>query len=241
VDATNLVLLELGQPLHAFDLDKLEGPEIRVRRARPGEKLLLLDGSECQLTADQLVIADARKPVALAGVMGGAPTQITSKTRRVLLSDTLIDAFTPEEIEGVLAHELAHHRYRHITKMLLISAVGSWIAFAWTDALWPRWAAGLGLQGLSDIASFPALALWFSGLGLLALPVQNGLSRYFEWQADRFAVATTRLPRAFAEALRHLASLNLADPNPPRWVVWLFYDHPPIMERIAAAEQAATA
>jgi phenylalanyl-tRNA synthetase beta chain len=85
VDVTNLCLLELGQPLHAFDLDRLEGPQIRVRRARPGEKLLLLDGSECALTADQLVIADARKPVALAGVMGGAATQIASKTRRVLL------------------------------------------------------------------------------------------------------------------------------------------------------------
>ena len=85
VDVTNLCLLELGQPLHAFDLDKLEGPEIRVRRARSSEKLPLLDGSECRLTAEQLVIADARKPVALAGVMGGAPTQITLKTRRVLL------------------------------------------------------------------------------------------------------------------------------------------------------------
>lgn len=85
VDVTNLCLLELGQPLHAFDLDRLEGGEIRVRRARPGEKLLLLDGSECQLTADPLVIADARKPAALAGVMGGAATQITSNTRRMLL------------------------------------------------------------------------------------------------------------------------------------------------------------
>ncbi len=85
VDTTNLCLLELGQPLHAFDLDRLEGPQIRVRRARPGEKILLLDGNEYALTADQLVIADARKPVALAGVMGGAPTQITSNTRRVLL------------------------------------------------------------------------------------------------------------------------------------------------------------
>ena len=85
VDVTNLCLLELGQPLHAFDLDTLEGGQIRVRRAKTGEKLRLLDGNECALTADQLVIADAKKPVALAGVMGGAPTQITSKTRRVLL------------------------------------------------------------------------------------------------------------------------------------------------------------
>ena len=85
VDVTNLFLLELGQPLHAFDLDKLEGKEVRVRRAKPGERLILLDGAEIQLTADQPVIADSKRPVALAGVMGGQATQITERTRRVLL------------------------------------------------------------------------------------------------------------------------------------------------------------
>ncbi len=162
------------------------------------------------------------------------------KTRRVLLSDTLIAEFTPDEIEGVLAHELAHHRYHHITKLLLISAVGSWIAFTLTEAAGRWWVGPLGLTGLADIAGFPALMLWLSVLGLVGLPIQNGLSRYFEWQADRFAAATT-LPQAFADALRRLAALNLADPNPPRWVAWLFYDHPPITQRIHVAEQAAAA
>ena len=159
-------------------------------------------------------------------------------TRRVLLSDTLIAEFTPEEIEGVLAHELAHHRYRHITKMLLISAAGSWLAFAVSRVVGARWVAWLGLRGLSDIAGFPILMLWLSVLGLLGLPLQNSLSRYFEWQADRFAVEIATLPRAFADALRRLSTLNLADPSPPRWVVWLFYDHPPITDRILAAERA---
>jgi len=85
VDATNLCMLELGQPLHAFDLDTLEGGQIRVRRAKPGETLALLDASKCALTPEQLVIADSKRPVALAGVMGGALTQITPKTRRILL------------------------------------------------------------------------------------------------------------------------------------------------------------
>ena len=174
--------------------------------------------------------AETRKAnAALAGL---------GKTRRVLLADTLIAQFTPDEIEGVLAHELAHHRYRHITKMLVISAVGSWAAFLLTDAVSQRWVTTLGLQGLSDIAGFPVLMLWFSALGLLSLPLQNGLSRHFEWQADRFAIAATRPPQAFAAALRRLAQLNLADPNPPRWIAWLFYDHPPITDRIRAAEQA---
>ena len=174
--------------------------------------------------------AETRKAnAALAGL---------GRTRRVLLSDTLLAEFPPGEIEGVLAHELAHHRYRHISKLLAISAVGSWIAFLLTDAAVRRWTGPLGLAGLSDIAGFPMLMLWLSVLGLLGLPLQNGLSRYFEWQADRFAVELTRQqPGAFASALRRLAQLNLADPAPPHWIEWMFYDHPAITKRIKAAER----
>ncbi len=95
VDVTNLCLLELGQPLHAFDLDKLEGPAgpasgpsgpaIRVRRADSKERLTTIDGVKRELNPGMLVIADARRPVALAGIMGGQGTEISSATRRVLL------------------------------------------------------------------------------------------------------------------------------------------------------------
>jgi phenylalanyl-tRNA synthetase beta chain len=84
-DLTNYVLLEMGQPTHAFDLDTLAGRRIVVRRAIHGESLVTLDGECRDLTPDQLAICDARKPVALAGVMGGAATEITSETRNVLL------------------------------------------------------------------------------------------------------------------------------------------------------------
>lgn len=174
----------------------------------------------------QLGVETRKANAALAGL---------GKTRRVLLSDTLISDFTPEEIEGVLAHELGHHRFRHITKLLITSAIGSWVAFSLTALVGRWWVSALGLQGLADIVGFPALMLWLSLLGLVGLPLQNGLSRRYEWQADRFATAMTP-PRAFASALRRLAALNLADPNPPRWITWFFYDHPPIAERIQAAE-----
>ena len=85
VDATNAAMLELGQPLHAFDLAKLEGPEIRVRRAEKGELLGTLDGKERELDPRDLVIADARRPVALAGVMGGADSEVGEGTRDVLI------------------------------------------------------------------------------------------------------------------------------------------------------------
>ncbi|MBM4415504.1 MAG: phenylalanine--tRNA ligase subunit beta [Chloroflexi bacterium] len=89
VDVTNYVLMELGQPLHAFDLDLVEGGALRadveVRAARPGERLRTLDGVDRELTTDTLVIADASGPIALAGVMGGAATEVTERTMRVLL------------------------------------------------------------------------------------------------------------------------------------------------------------
>ena len=91
VDVTNFVLFELGQPLHAFDLDRLEGPGVRVRRARPGERLVTLDGKARELNPEVLVIADLEKPVGLAGVMGGADSEVTDATTRLLLECAWFD------------------------------------------------------------------------------------------------------------------------------------------------------
>jgi phenylalanyl-tRNA synthetase beta chain len=96
VDVTNYVMLELGQPLHAFDLTKLEGG-IRVRYAKPGEKLTLLNGTTPELGPDWLVIADERKAVALAGLMGGLETAVTETTRDVFLESAF---FAPDVIAG---------------------------------------------------------------------------------------------------------------------------------------------
>src|SRR5438128_7051781 len=94
VDATNYALLEMGKPTHAFDLDLLEGGKIIVRRARNGETLTTLDGVERKLSSEDMVVADARKPVALAGVMGGFDTMITEKTRNVLIESAWWDPVT---------------------------------------------------------------------------------------------------------------------------------------------------
>ncbi|WP_415905433.1 phenylalanine--tRNA ligase subunit beta [Neptuniibacter sp. QD48_55] len=96
VDVTNYILLELGQPMHAFDLDKLSGG-IVVRRAEQGEKLTLLDGQEVELNADTLAITDANGPVAMAGIMGGEPTSVTSETQNIFLESAF---FNPISIAG---------------------------------------------------------------------------------------------------------------------------------------------
>ncbi len=91
VDVTNYVMLELGQPLHAFDYDRLQGGRIIVRRARPGEEIISLDGTKRALDEEMLAIADAREPVALAGVMGGLASEVTGETRTVLLESAWFD------------------------------------------------------------------------------------------------------------------------------------------------------
>lgn len=95
VDVTNYVMLECGQPLHAFDYELLEGRSIRVRRARAGEKMSTLDGTAREITPDMLMIADARRPVAVAGVMGGAGSEIRDVTKTVLLESAY---FKPSDI-----------------------------------------------------------------------------------------------------------------------------------------------
>lgn len=91
VDVTNFVLMELGQPLHAFDRDRLSKDTIIVRRARKGENLVTLDGEKRKLDGEILVIADAERPVALAGVMGGEETEVTDSTKRVLLESAMFE------------------------------------------------------------------------------------------------------------------------------------------------------
>ncbi len=91
VDATNYAMLEHGQPPHAFDYDKIGGRRIVVRRAAAGERIVSIDGTDCQLQASMLVIADAEKPVAVGGVMGGLETEVTERTTTILLEEASFD------------------------------------------------------------------------------------------------------------------------------------------------------
>lgn len=158
------------------------------------------------------------------------------RTRRVLLGDTLLDQFTPEEIEVVFAHELGHHVYKHLPKMIVERVVLSLVGFWLVDVVL-RWAApALGYADLRDPAALPLLLLVLSILGLLLSPAQNALSRFFERQCDRYALARTRNPDAYRSAFTKLAQVNKEDPDPHPLVVGLFYDHPAIGERLRMAD-----
>lgn len=170
----------------------------------------------------------------------GAMLAGLGRTRRVLLGDTLLDRFTPEEIEVVFAHEVGHHVYRHIRKLILAglfsSAAGFWIC----DRILAAW-AGTGADGL-DYANLPVAA---AGMVMLMLtvfatvvePLQNSISRRYERQCDRYALRQTGVKAWYLSAFRKLARMNKADPDPHWLEVFLFHSHPPIGRRLALAEE----
>ena len=158
-------------------------------------------------------------------------------TRRIILGDTLINEFTTDEIETVLAHELGHHVNRDIPLLIgfgtLITAFGLYLASLVMD-----WAVNtFGLTNVADVAGLPALMVILGAYSLILMPVENGFSRWRESMADRYALGAAGKNEAFATAFLRLANQNLGEVEPEKWVVWLFYDHPPLGERIAKARQ----
>ena len=159
------------------------------------------------------------------------------RTRRILLFDTLLDQFTPEEIEAVLAHELAHQLHGDIRRGLLVQGALTLVTF-WIADRALQWGAGwLGLAGPADIGGLPLFGLILTLVSLAALPLANGWSRRVEWQADRFALETIPDPRAFIGSMERLATLNLAEREPHRLEELFLYSHPAIARRIAHARQ----
>ncbi len=161
-------------------------------------------------------------------------------TRRVIMGDTLLDGFTPDEIEVVFAHEVGHHVHRHIYKLIAIGVVLSAVGFWTCDFVLRAW-AGIGAGGVVynqlPVASLPLLMLWLTGFSLLLEPLQNAISRHFERQCDRYALDRTGLRAAYLSAFRKLAQLNKDDPSPNPVAAFLFHSHPPIAERLAMAER----
>jgi STE24 endopeptidase len=151
-----------------------------------------------------------------------------------------LEHFTPEEIEVVFAHEVGHHVFRHIPKMVgwsvLLSAFGFWLI----DVVLRHAAPTLGYASFDDPAALPLLMLVPALFGLLLAPLQNGLSRFFERQCDRYALEQTQTPLAYRSAFIKLARMNKADADPHPLKVWLFDDHPPIRERLAVASPKPT-
>lgn len=157
-------------------------------------------------------------------------------TRRIFVSDTMLSAYSDDEVEVVLAHELGHHVHGDIWKGLAIQAGIIILGFAAGDWALSAFGEELRVTGPADVAGLPLILLAFGAISALARPLQFAFMRLCERRADRFALTLTRNPDAFISAMRRLGAQNLAEAQPSGLVRWLFYSHPPIDERISSAK-----
>lgn len=202
---------------------------------------------------ERLKALAAKSGIQVAGVMQMDMSRRTKKanaffsglgpTKRIVLSDTLIENFTPEEIEVIVAHEMGHQIHRDIWRGI---AIGTLFTFAGSYTLnriarftLRRFGGRIGTTRLGNVATFPLLEWILSFVGIALMPIQNAYSRYVEHEADTYALQLTDDPVSFASAMERLAALNLADPNPPAVVKYLLYSHPPIIDRVDHAREFA--
>ena len=166
-------------------------------------------------------------------------------TKRIVLSDTLIERFEPEEVEAVVAHELGHQVHGDIWRLIVfggaIGFAGAYAVHRLAPPLVRRTAPRTGVTRLDDPASLPLLGLVMVVVGFFAAPIQAAFSRAIERRTDRFALELTGNGEAYASTMVRLATQSLADPDPPAPVVFFLYSHPPVAERIAAARAFAAA
>jgi len=160
-------------------------------------------------------------------------------TRRILVSDTMLNEYSDDEIEVVLAHEIAHHVHGDIWKGIAFESALILAGFYLASRALVRLSPAVGLRGVADVAGLPVLVLAAGAVSLVMVPVAHAMSRAFERNADRFALRLTRNPSAFVSAMRRLGAQNLAEEHPSKLVQWLFHSHPPIHERIASAQTFA--
>ena len=157
-------------------------------------------------------------------------------TRRILVSDTMLAEYSDEEIEVVLAHELAHHVHGDIWKSIIFQSLLVLAGFYLASRMLAWLAPAVGLTGVADIAGLPLLVLAAGAVSLVMVPVAHVISRACERSADLFALSLTKNPAAFISVMKRLAAQNLAEEHPSKLVQILFYSHPPVRDRIAAAQ-----
>ncbi|HUE88405.1 MAG TPA: M48 family metallopeptidase [Vicinamibacterales bacterium] len=194
---------------------------------------------------ERLLRLSARARTRIAGVYEWVLSAHTKKanaalaglgrTRRILLSDTLLADYSDDEIEVVLAHELSHHVHHDLWRGVALQTLLLFIGFYVAGRALAAFADPLELRGVDDPAGLPLLLLAGGISALVFTPLAHALSRAHERRADRYALDTTRQADAFISAMKRLSQQNLAEEHPSRLVQWLFYSHPPIRERIESA------
>ena len=160
-------------------------------------------------------------------------------TRRIILADTLLAAFSDDEVEAVLAHELGHHVHRHIFQGMTVQGAATFLGFYLADLALRRLTPFFGFRGVSDFANLPLLALVMTALSLALLPAVNAHSRRMERQAHEYALGPIPERSAFISSMEKLGDLNLAERRPHPWIEFIFHSHPSLEKRLAFAQRFA--
>jgi len=159
------------------------------------------------------------------------------KSKRIILSDTLIENFTDDEIVTVFAHELGHYIKKHIVKNILIGFITTIVTFYFANQLYLYLISLMNFNSVYQLSALPLLFLIMSIFSLILMPVTNSVSRKFEYEADEFAVKSTGDKNSFISSLQKLSKINLADENPNPIIEFIFYSHPSIKKRIERINQ----
>ncbi|MBI5114928.1 M48 family metallopeptidase [Candidatus Poribacteria bacterium] len=158
-------------------------------------------------------------------------------TRRIVLADTVLERYEPDEIEAILAHELGHHENWDIWKGILFQSVLSTVSFYLAHVILGTYSFSFGMRGPSDIAAFPLLMVTIAAVSLFFLPAVNGFTRRLERRADAFALTLTRNPEAFVSMISKLGRQNLAEFEPNPILEFLLFSHPSIGKRMQRARE----
>jgi STE24 endopeptidase len=208
-----------------YKFEPLENDSLRERLIRLSEKA----GTRVRGVFEWKLSEKSKKANAALTGLGA--------TRRIILADTLLQNYSEDEIEAVLAHELGHHVHRHIPKSILVQAGVTFFGF-WLGSSALHYAVERlhMFETLSDFANLPLLLLVSMVVSFLLMPVLNAYSRFNERQADRYCFQSISSVAPFITSMNKLAEQNLAERTPSRWVEWFFHSHPAIARRVEAAE-----
>ena len=157
-------------------------------------------------------------------------------TRRIVLGDTLMEEYDPDEIETILAHELGHHVHGDVWRGIAVQTALTLVGLFLADRLLRWGVAHFAFEGLADVAAFPLVAMAMGGMAVLAMPLANAYSRWREGLADQFSLKMTGKPQAFISSMTKLANQNLSEAEPEPWAEFLLYSHPAIGKRIKQAQ-----
>ena len=175
------------------------------------------------------MVASAKTTRAIGGLAG------IGRTRRIILSDTLLSRYTADEVETVIAHELGHHAHRDIARLMAVGALGSLLGLLAVDRILRAAVPPLRLDGIADIAGLPMVALTIAMVSTVVAPALNALSRQQEARADAFSLRMTGNPAAFRSTMVKIHDQNLGVADPHRLAEFLFHDHPSGRRRVEAA------